>query len=238
MAALSLVTAAFRQSQLDLATLAYDEVYRFWLTLDHSDPAAVVRALEAFMPEVIRDYGDMGAAAATDFYDELRDGSDAIAKAYQARMGDVVAIDRVRASSRYAMGPLFGRGKNPGPEQALQNLSGVTRRLALVPARDTVRLNTLDDPDAIGWRRVGDGSTCRFCAMLIGRGEVYSADTARFAAHDRCGCMAEPAWGEGERASAVQYTATKRNPSTADRARVRAFLDDKYGSETAYRAVD
>lgn len=39
-----------------------------------------------------------------------------------------------------------------------------------------------------GWARVSDGSPCSFCSMLIGRGPVYSEDTAGFDAHDRCGC--------------------------------------------------
>lgn len=226
MAALSVVTAEFRQAQIDLATVAYDEVLRFWRGLDTTDADEVVRRLEAFMPEVVRDYGDMGAAAAADFYDELRDGSSDVSKAYRARMGDVVNLDQIRASVRIAAGPLYGRGKNPGPEQALRNLYEQTHKLALAPARATVRENVRDDPDSIGWRRVGDGETCNFCRMLIGRGEVYTADTARFAAHGRCGCMAEPAWGEGERVNAVQFVASKRNPSPADKARVKAFLDN------------
>ena len=33
---------------------------------------------------------------------------------------------------------------------------------------------------------------CRFCSMLAGRGEVYRADTARFASHPNCHCTAAP----------------------------------------------
>ncbi|MEO2133388.1 MULTISPECIES: hypothetical protein [unclassified Microbacterium] len=42
------------------------------------------------------------------------------------------------------------------------------------------------------WARVSDGSPCAFCMMLVSRGAVYTADTARFRAHDGCGCSARP----------------------------------------------
>lgn len=82
----------------------------------------------------------------------------------------------------------------------------------------------LADPQATGWRRVGDGDSCAFCRMLIGRGEVYSEAGVTFASHDRCGCEAEPAYGDGERVSVKQYTASKRKQTDADRARVREWL--------------
>jgi hypothetical protein len=41
-------------------------------------------------------------------------------------------------------------------------------------------------------QRVLGGAGCDFCQMLAGRGEVYSAETADFEAHDHCGCTAEP----------------------------------------------
>lgn len=47
-----------------------------------------------------------------------------------------------------------------------------------------------------GYRRVAGGSACAFCGMLVGRGPVYSQDTAYFRAHGRCGCTAEPVYGD------------------------------------------
>ncbi|WP_461004710.1 VG15 protein [Trueperella pyogenes] len=48
------------------------------------------------------------------------------------------------------------------------------------------------------WRRISDGQPCAFCAMLVGRGPVYSEQTADFESHDHCGCGAEPVVGEWE----------------------------------------
>lgn len=214
---------AFKRQQDDLAALAYDEVLRFWRTLDLSDPIGVVRALEAFIPEVIRDYGDVGAAIAADFYDDLRDNSPGVRRAYAARLGDAVPIEQARASTRWA-GKTFVAGST-GPEVALANTLAITKRLTLAPARETVRVNAERDPDAKGWARYANADGCRFCRFLAGRGEVYSGESVRFAAHDSCGCVAFPAWG-GKGASALQYVASSRTRSDADRARVNAALDE------------
>lgn len=49
------------------------------------------------------------------------------------------------------------------------------------------------------WRRVTDGDPCAFCAMLAGRGPVYSEKTVRFRLHKgRCGCTAEEVFGDWE----------------------------------------
>lgn len=212
----------FWTAQGDLAELAFADLRAFWNSLDHSDALAVRRAVEAFLPDLVQTYGEIGASLAADFYEEIRDGAPEVKRVYTPTMPDnVVPIRQAQASGRWAIGSLFGA--DPDPVAALTNLSGVTRRLVLKPARDTVRMNVSLDPDAVGWRRVGDGDSCGFCRMLIGRGEVYSAETARFGAHDDCGCLAEPAWG-GEPVRVEQYLATKRTLTDADRARVKDFL--------------
>lgn len=70
-------------------------------------------------------------------------------------------------------------------------LQGAATRLVLEGDRETT-MRTFTDNDAIeGWRRVGGGSSCPFCLMLIGRGAVYSKESARFQSHDRCSCKPE-----------------------------------------------
>lgn len=47
----------------------------------------------------------------------------------------------------------------------------------------------------VGWRRVGSGNLCDFCAMLVSQGTLYDAESdADFEAHDGCTCTAEPVW--------------------------------------------
>ncbi|MGW0933651.1 VG15 protein [Streptomyces sp. NPDC002666] len=70
-------------------------------------------------------------------------------------------------------------------------LQGSAERLVLAGSRDTTMRTFQERDEMAGWRRTGSGS-CAFCAMLIGRGAVYSKKSVEFRAHDRCGCAAEP----------------------------------------------
>lgn len=219
------VSRRFWAAQGDLSTLALRDLRAFWRGLDHSDAYAVRREVEAFLPDLVQTYGEIGASLAADFYEEIREASGEVSRLYRAETPEnVVRIGQAQASGRWALGSLFGA--EPRPADALTNLSGVTKRLVLAPARDTVRANTRLDPDAVGWRRVGDGDSCKFCRMLIGRGETYSAETARFAAHDDCGCLAEPAFGSVEPIKVEQWIATKHKPTAVEKARLKDFLDN------------
>ncbi|MGE0133753.1 MAG: hypothetical protein AB7L91_06330 [Dehalococcoidia bacterium] len=81
--------------------------------------------------------------------------------------------------------------------QTLVSLSGAASRIALNGGRATVLTAVERDPRAIGWARVTDGSPCAFCAMLAGRGGVYSKRTVDFEAHDHCSCTSEPVYRDG-----------------------------------------
>ena len=89
--------------------------------------------------------------------------------------------------------------------------------------RQTVMRSVAADPRATGWRRITHGG-CKFCNMLAGRGEVYTADTVRFASHDHCRCTAVPAYG-GPEVNVHQYTASKRKITEAERQQIKEYLD-------------
>lgn len=225
----STVTAEFRSAQADLVTLTVADLEAFWRTLDASDAPASQAALLSFLPDLVQTYGEIGAADAADFYEELRDASPDVRRPYTAVVpDDVLTVEQIEASTRWALGPLWTATDDLAlaVETALTNLSGVANRLVLTPARDTVRTNAQRDPESYGYRRVGKGDSCKFCRMLIGRGNVYSKDTAAFAAHDHCDCTAEPSWDGGEPATPLQQIASKRprTKTAADKARLRAFL--------------
>lgn len=78
---------------------------------------------------------------------------------------------------------------------ALTLVQGSMARLVLNGGRETVTQSLAADRHARGYQRVLGGSGCDFCQMLAGRGDVYSAESAAFEAHDRCGCTAEPVYG-------------------------------------------
>lgn len=99
--------------------------------------------------------------------------------------------------------------------------------------RETVTENTRRDPAADGWRReVGSNEACKFCRFLARDGAVYSGAAVRFAAHTHCGCAAVPSFtGQGgRRASVLQYVASKRTRTPAERARLREHLNANFAT--------
>lgn len=152
-----------------------------------------VRTREALMdllPRLVDRYGLAAAALAADWYDDLRDqrGVPGRFEAEPVEVGDT----RTSQLARVAVNPLFSPSPNVAAALVLAQ-GGLQRRIAN-QARQTVMASSVRDPQARGWRRVGDGSTCEFCAMLLGRGAVYNESSVEFQAHDHCGCGAEPAF--------------------------------------------
>jgi hypothetical protein len=73
------------------------------------------------------------------------------------------------------------------------NMLGASKRHMLNASRRSLIRASVYNKDLIGWSRVSDGAPCAFCAMLVSRGPAYNSDiTARFRAHDRCGCSVRP----------------------------------------------
>lgn len=95
--------------------------------------------------------------------------------------------------------------------------------------RDTVMGNATDDPAALGWQRFTRTGGCKFCLMLAGRGAVYTEASVRFAAHTDCNCLAGPSYDpDAPQADVLQYVASRRTRSDADRARVREYLNEHF----------
>lgn len=86
-----------------------------------------------------------------------------------------------------------GVGLIAAMDSAKKQTLAVGKRLTLEASRDHLIRLTKEDDKALGWSRVSDGQPCHFCAMLLSRGPVYtSKSTARFKAHNGCGCSARP----------------------------------------------
>lgn len=111
-----------------------------------------------------------------------------------------------------------------------QRLAEVVQLETARPYRDTITTNRRRDPASVGWRRVTTGSGCKFCAMLGSRGAVYKEATARFASHANCHCTAAPVFEgqDGPEADVMQYVASKRSRSDAERAKLRDYLNQNY----------
>lgn len=136
------------------------------------------------------EYGPAAAALGADYYDELRD-VERVRGSFRASPSGGIAEEALEVLARVAVGSLFGA--DPDPDAALTLATGGLQRHIANEDRETVRQSSLEDPRARGWMRVGGGG-CDFCQMLIGRGEVYTEETATFEAHDHCSCSAAPAF--------------------------------------------
>lgn len=125
-------------------------------------------------------------------------------------------------NSLHATGPAafktsVAAGKTPTAARAsmTNQLAGSSERLVMAGERETVEATIDESEDIVGWRRVGDGDPCSWCAMLISRGAVYkTAESAGQVVgragrtrgnqamgegyHDMDGCTVEPLYESEE----------------------------------------
>ncbi len=173
-----------RGETASLVRLANADLSRLWRMV--ANGASADTALRDLLPAIVREYGAAGAAMAAEWYDDQR------AKA--AASGRFTATP-IAANDRGAQALIGWALSTATDDASLATLvaGGVQRRIA-DHVRYTVAGNSIVDRAAAGWRRVGDGASCEFCSMLLGRGAVYTEATADFSSHDHCGCGAEPEW--------------------------------------------
>lgn len=193
--------------------------------VDPWDVDAVRDALITLLPVVGGDQHDVAATYAADWYQLMRGAAGAPGSA-DPDLAPRPGTARWEALARWGVDPLLGL--DPDMPAALDRVTGGMQRTIADGARDTLRLATVRDPAAEGWKRLGRGE-CDFCRMLIGRGAVYTAATATFASHDRCRCMAAPVFAKGVDPVAVNdYVGTDRRLTpearAANNARVRAYI--------------
>ena len=179
-----MATPTLRAETAGLVRLANRDLAALWRMV--SEGASAEIALRDLLPAIVVEYGQAGAALAADWYDDQRDKAGA--------RGRFEAIPRI-ADDRGAQALVGWALASAKDDQTLTTLvaGGVQRRIA-DHVRLTIAESSVVDTAARGWKRVGDGSTCSFCSMLLGRGAVYTEATADFKTHDHCGCSAAPAW--------------------------------------------
>lgn len=88
-------------------------------------------------------------------------------------------------------------------------------RHVLDGGRGTITNTVAADRRAKGYARATSGKPCHFCALLAGRGPVYTHETVKFRCHDGCHCTSEPvyrddaAWPRGSQRYAEIYQEAK-----------------------------
>lgn len=176
------------------------------------------------VPLVVAFYSDGSAALAADHYDDLREQANPAGRRFSAEPVVNLREEKMRRGVLWAVEPL--RLVDPDRPAAVERLAQVVSLEAARPFRDTILENRRRDPAAVGWRRHTSTDGCKFCRMLADRGAVYREATARFASHPHCSCSAAPVFAgtDGPEASVLQYAASQRRRSEADRARLNAYL--------------
>lgn len=168
------------------------------------------------VPGVIGYYSDGSAALAADAYMDARTG---VAGSFVAAP---IVLDRavkIRRGVAWASDPL----RVGDIELSAARMSKLVRTEMTRPYRDTTLRNGASDGQFAGYKRIARASSCGFCKALADRGAVYKKNTAYFAAHDDCQCTAAAAFvgqPHGPEASVMQYTASKRRRTPAEKARI------------------
>jgi hypothetical protein len=193
--ALAALAYGYRSRQFAIANHAQTGIQNLWQ--HYIDPRHFADSWNALRPTLfglISQQYDVSAANAANFYQNAR---------VTAGL-DYLHLPGTDLDSQYAervmesMGPgtFFHQAKELDSEEASQIASravqGAGTRLVLQGSRNTITKSAINDPNARGWERVIEPGACAFCAMLAGRGGVYTSESVKFRAHDHCGCLAEP----------------------------------------------
>lgn len=199
--------------------MAANDLDALWRLVGTADEAR--DALLEVLPALVETYTEASATLAADWYDGMR-AEAGVGGSFGATPDVATAPGGAESLARWAVIPLYRSASDWSRARVLVE-GGLQGRIADA-SRYTVATSAVRDPRASGWQRVGDGSSCPFCLMLIARGTVYRESTARFASHDHCGCSAMPAW-KGEAPPVKPYTPSPRRVTAADRERVKRYLD-------------
>lgn len=179
-----MATSSLRSETGQLVRLADRDLAALWRLV--ANGASANEALHDLLPSIVTQYGAAGAAMAAEWYDQQREKVGA--------KGRFTALP-ISAKDRGADSLVSWALSTATDDGSLRTLiaGGVQRRI-VDHTRYTVASNSIHDRAARGWMRVGDGHSCEFCSMLLGRGAVYTESSADFQSHDHCGCSAAPAW--------------------------------------------
>jgi hypothetical protein len=190
-------------------------------------------ALFAATPLVVSSYSDGSTALALEWYEERRDEA-APDGSFSPSPIRLVTDDDVRAmvaESTVALRDATADTAAEASATSLKLIAGGIQKQVASGFWDTITGNVSADPGAVGWQRYARAGACKFCVMIAGRGSVFSESTANFAAHKACHCVAGPSFDpDAPKASALQYVASKRDRTPAERAQLRAFLNANYAN--------
>lgn len=153
---------------------------------------ALKEALKLYAPSLVRKYGSLAAAAASEWYMELRNQAGVVTD-FTPSIARLVGVAEIRKG----IDKLFEVKGEKLENRIRAQISQWVRQ----QAQETIVKNAFRDPAKPRFARVPKGKTCAWCTMLASRGFVYaSPETAGELKkyHTDCDCMIVPAWGAKE----------------------------------------
>ena len=172
---------------------------RIWQQLQGMPAPQQRDMLLELVPALIDKYGDMGSTAAADWYKQVR--SKWFDDEYEPVLADPVHDD-LTGMIRAKANMLFEHDGQYDPNTYLSYLNRLISRGVRGGGRSTIVSAVRRDRRGPRYARVPSGvKTCAFCAMLAGRGFVYSSAEAAGGAfnryHAECDCEIVPSWDAG-----------------------------------------
>lgn len=157
-------------------------------SLNLANPEAVRDALLEIVPALVREYGDVAATVAAEWYEETRAAQ--LGGSYTARVADGFPVDEMQSTVRREAGHLWGDDQ----AKTLVALAGSIQRFVMYSGRATVARNAEHDPANPRYARVPRGAkTCAFCLAMASRGFVYYTEESAGGHwnhyHDDCRCQ-------------------------------------------------
>lgn len=158
----------FRAANSELSGRVRAAVDGFTRSLDLGKPDVARDALLEFVPAMTSQYGQVSAALAAGWYEQLRADSGASGR-FKASLAKPVPAEAVAASTRYLAGHLW----SDSPESIVGPLLTSVDKYVKQPGRDTIAANARRE--GVRWARVPTGAkTCAFCLMLASRDAIYA----------------------------------------------------------------
>lgn len=192
------VTRQYRRQSLALRAQTIQSMRGLWPALDWRDLSRTYPAWLSGAKLVVARDRTRATGLASAYLKAHRDaaGLSGVATIRLAPPASQIQVETaMRVTTVVALKRAAAAGKSPETAMvdAFVQMSGAASRLVLNAGRETISATAVRDPRTAGWQRVGEGR-CDFCQMLLGRGAVYTEETAEFEAHDHCACSAEPVY--------------------------------------------
>lgn len=170
---------------------AQSDLQALFARIHDLEPALARDLLVESVPGIVTKYGDVGSAAAAEWYEQIRAAQ--VSGVYTASLASTASVDEVAKTVRAKAGGLWGEDRS----LVLAALSGPVQRFVMQGLRGTVAENVRRDSEKPRWARVPSGAkTCAFCLAMCSRGFAYTRPDAARGFHDDCDCQIVPEWSK------------------------------------------